>query len=88
MTVELDRPFVWPEEPESYTPWNKEETKMANEDQMEYQRRQGGDRDALAVPDERRVKMREQARALLEGKQTWRPGGGRMAEGVGMYGRR
>ncbi|KAK0344032.1 mitochondrial 54S ribosomal protein YmL41 [Friedmanniomyces endolithicus] len=88
MTVELDRPFVWPEEPESYTPWNKEETKMANEDQMEYQRRQGGDRDALAVPDERRVKMREQARALLEGKQTWRPGGGRMAEGIGMYGRR
>ncbi|KAK0253878.1 mitochondrial 54S ribosomal protein YmL41 [Friedmanniomyces endolithicus] len=88
MMVELDRPFVWPAEPEDYKPWNKEEMKIANEDQAEYQKRAGGDKDTLDVPQERRVKMREQARALLEGKQQWRPGGGRLAEGVGMYDRR
>ncbi|TKA72702.1 hypothetical protein B0A55_06486 [Friedmanniomyces simplex] len=85
MTVELARPFVWPPEPEDYKPWNREENRLSREEQEEMQERAGMTADAMAVPEERRVKLREQARALLEGKQKWRPGGGRIVEGLGMY---
>ncbi|KAK3638636.1 mitochondrial 54S ribosomal protein YmL41 [Elasticomyces elasticus] len=87
MTVELERPFVWPAEPEDFKPWNKEENKMADQEQSAMQERLGGTKDALTIPTERRVKMREQAKALLEGRERWRPGGGRGVEGIGMFSR-
>ena len=74
MTVELERPFVWPEVPEDLAEWNPVENKMASEEQQGMQERMGGASDAMAVTEERRRGMREQAKALLEGRERWRPG--------------
>ncbi|KAK3073607.1 mitochondrial 54S ribosomal protein YmL41 [Teratosphaeriaceae sp. CCFEE 6253] len=87
MTVELERPFVWPAEPEDFKAWNKAENWAAGEEQEAYQERMGSTSDALAVSQERRVRMREQAKALLEGRERWRSGGSASMDGVGMYGR-
>ncbi|EMC91774.1 hypothetical protein BAUCODRAFT_152153 [Baudoinia panamericana UAMH 10762] len=85
MTVELERPFVWPAEPADYTDWNKEEVKMASEQQEEFNESQGRAKDALAVSNEHRSKMREQAKALLEGKVQWRPSASKGGMGLRMY---
>lgn len=74
MTVELERPFVWPEEPRDLSAWNQEEVKMSEEEQERMGEAYGPTGD-LVVNEERRVAMREQARALLEGKERWRAGG-------------
>lgn len=76
MTVELERPFVWPEEPEDYSAWNKQEVEDSEKEQDEFGKKMQRDADTL-VNDERRTAMREQARALLEGKQKWKPQTGR-----------
>ncbi|KAK4544423.1 hypothetical protein LTR36_004314 [Oleoguttula mirabilis] len=81
MTVELERPFAWPERPTDLTPWNKEETTMASEEQQAYGEKVGPQADQKGVGDDRRVAMREQAKALLEGKEKWKPG---LSRGVGM----
>ena len=84
MHVELERPFVWPEEPEDYSPWNKDESKLATEEQREFQMELAPDKDRRAVSDVRREKLREQAKALLEGREKWKPGaamGGSMFSG-------
>ena len=72
MTVELERPFVWPERPESYAEWNKEEVEMASKDQDEYGKTLGRTGDTV-INDDRRKAMKEQAKALLEGKAKWKP---------------
>lgn len=72
MTVQLESPFVWPEEPEDMSAWNVEEVKSRDEEREAAQEREGRTKDTL-VNKERREKMREQAKALLEGKQKWKP---------------
>ncbi|KAK3677946.1 mitochondrial 54S ribosomal protein YmL41 [Recurvomyces mirabilis] len=75
ITVELERPFVWPKMPEDLGEWKPVENKMAGVEQQGMQERMGGASDAFAVEEGRRRGMREQARALLEGREKWRPGG-------------
>ena len=72
MTVELERPFVWPERPEDYTEWNKEEVEMGERDQDEYGMQLSPTADTLVNKD-RRKSLREQAQALLDGKEKWKP---------------
>ena len=72
MTVELERPFVWPEEPEDMSPWNQEQMEASQKMQEERSERDGTRKD-LFVNEDRRKSMREQAKALLEGKVKWKP---------------
>jgi large subunit ribosomal protein L23 len=81
MTVEMERPFVWPEAPSDYSPWNKEQNKMAREESEEMQDKMGASSDAVSVSHEQRKRMREQAIALLEGREKWRPGASGRAAG-------
>lgn len=88
MTVEMEQPFVWPEGPvteEDFKPYNRLENKMAKEENEAHSSRIGPTSDQVGVAEERRVAMREQAKALLEGRERWKPGVGRGA-GV-MYSR-
>ena len=78
MTVELERPFVWPEEPESWAPWNKKEQEMAEEDQQAMMKTLQADADTH-VNEGRRTSLREQAKELLEGKKRWKPMGNRQS---------
>lgn len=72
MTVELVRPFVWPEEPEDgYKDWNRKELADSDEWQKEINEHHGTLKDTI-VNKERRERMREQAKALLEGKAKWK----------------
>ena len=72
MTVELERPFVWPAPPEDYSAWNKKEVEDAEKEQDEFGKKMQSDADTL-VNEDRRKAMREQAQVLLEGKQKWKP---------------
>ncbi|KAI7611635.1 hypothetical protein KC343_g11499, partial [Hortaea werneckii] len=88
MTVELESPFVWPDAPkteEEYQPWNRAEVKKGAEENQEVQERMSPGADQKGVSHERRTAMKEQAKALLEGRERWKPG---MTRGAGvMYGR-
>ena len=84
MTVELEKPFAWPERPTDLKPWKKKENKMAAEEQAALGKRLGNEADQQGVSDERRTSMREQAKALLEGREKWKPG---VSKGVGMLSR-
>ena len=72
MTVELERPFVWPAEPEDMSPWNRKEAKESEEDMAAVRKKMRPEADTL-VNKERRTSMREQAQALLEGRAKWKP---------------
>lgn len=72
MTVELERPFAWPEEPEDYSEWNQSEVEESERDTKKFSEARGPTADTL-VNEDRRKAMREQAKALLEGKQKWKP---------------
>ncbi|KAI5362761.1 Putative ribosomal protein L25/L23 [Septoria linicola] len=81
MTVELARPFVWPEEPEDgYQEWNRKDVKNSDEEQEKFQESLGSVKDTI-VDEERRERMREQAKALLEGKAKWKAPEGRFTKG-------
>nr|POE72421.1 54s ribosomal protein l23, mitochondrial [Quercus suber] len=75
MTVELDKPFVWPERPTDLTEWNKEEFVAGQEAQEDQNSRMGPESDRY-VDEGRKAAMREQAKALLEGREKWKPGFG------------
>lgn len=72
MTVQLVRPFVWPEEPEDFKDWDKENMETSEKEMKKHQEAQGSDKDTL-INEERRIRMREQAKLLLEGKARWKP---------------
>lgn len=74
MTVELERPFAWPEEPESYKAWNMAEYLEANKEGEEMQESIGPAKDQREPSKDVRLSLREQAKKLLEGKEVWRPG--------------
>ena len=61
---------MWPEEPEDLKPWNKQEMEDSVKEGEKLQSRM---MDPTNVNDERRTAMKEQAKALLEGKMKWRP---------------
>ena len=72
MTVELERPFVWPEQLEDMSAFNQDQVQNyeAETKKMQEQRSPTGD---TMVNEDRRVAMREQAKALLEGRAQWKP---------------
>jgi len=72
MTVELEQPFVWPEEPQDLGAWNQQQHMESERESREYGETIGPTRDTY-VDKTRRERMREQAKALLEGREQWRP---------------
>lgn len=75
MTVELERPFVWPAEPENYDAWGKKQTEANTKDNEAIQERMASTGDTIGQSDDARKAMREQAKALLEGRERWKPAG-------------
>jgi len=72
MTVELERPFVWPEPLEDMSSFNQDQVQKYNEETKGMQEKQSPTGDTV-INEERRISMREQAKALLEGKAKWKP---------------
>lgn len=71
MTVTLARPFVWPDPPANFEAWSKKEVELGEKDNEEFNERTGNLSDTW-INEERRVRMREQAEALLQGKAQWK----------------
>lgn len=71
MFVDLARPFVWPPEPEDYSEWNQETVRTSDKEQDEMQKKMTSTADEL-VDEVRRERMRDQAKALLEGRAQWK----------------
>jgi large subunit ribosomal protein L23 len=65
MTVEMETPFVWPENPESWKPWGKEEKEQQTKDAM---RIYGGD--AVKARKHEMEDLRAQAKEMLGWKKT------------------
>ncbi|KAI4130860.1 MAG: hypothetical protein LQ338_001537 [Usnochroma carphineum] len=74
MTVEMPTisPFVWPEAPTDFSPWDKEAQEKAEEARDEEQKLMGPE--GRTAPKADAKKLREQAEELLKGKRAWRPG--------------
>jgi len=70
MTIEMERPFVWPEEPENFDLWDKETYQAANTNRDDDEGSQGPDAVLQRPRDSRSIAA--QAKALLEGKERWR----------------
>ncbi|EHL00218.1 Ribosomal proteins S24e, L23 and L15e [Glarea lozoyensis ATCC 20868] len=71
MMVEMDKPFAWPQEPEDFSPWDKERydaIKQMQEDSRETQKL-----DYVTKPTAERKSIAEQAKELLEGDEKWGP---------------
>lgn len=73
MTVELEEPFAWPQPPQDFEDWSKVDFQLAEKEQADYGERLSPTKDTY-VDKGRRERMREQAKALLEGREVWRPG--------------
>lgn len=65
MTVEMDRPFVWPEEISDLEPWSKKTFDLAQDEQRNYVQSIDTLKDTR-IDEDHRVAMREQARDLLK----------------------
>lgn len=75
MTVELESPFVWPSTPtkeQLNEQWSKDTHEQARKDNDRYAEMRGRLADA-AVDRGERISMREQAKALLERREQWKP---------------
>lgn len=76
MTVELVQgvpgqgPFVWPAEPEDYTPWGKDQYEKASKEQKEKQERQSPQGNKMWP--ENTESLARQARQLLDGDTRWK----------------
>ncbi|KAF1965510.1 hypothetical protein BU23DRAFT_545830 [Bimuria novae-zelandiae CBS 107.79] len=75
MTVELERPFVWPEDPSDWTPWGNEEKRQNTRQSLQAQ----GVRDAENQREEAR-ELRRQAVRVLQGKGPREVGGEKVKE--------
>lgn len=74
MTVEMpaSAPFVWPEAPTDFSPWDQEAQKKAEEAQDKEQDARSPR--GISMPKPGGEELRKQAEELLAGKRTWRPG--------------
>lgn len=70
MTVELLRPFVWPEQPADLNGWGYDSLKKQDKEGELMQKTMSSTGDTV-INKERREKLREQAQALLDGKVKW-----------------
>ncbi|KAI9751217.1 MAG: hypothetical protein M4579_006149 [Chaenotheca gracillima] len=70
MTVEMDSPFVWPPEPEDFTPWDQERYRRVEEEQK-------AERDAMMPDTPKKTPERDtiakQAKRLLKQQEEWKP---------------
>ncbi len=65
-------PFVWPEAPTDFSPWDQEaEQKAAEAQDKEHDITSGR---AVTMPKPGAGELRKQAEELLAGKRKWRPG--------------
>jgi len=71
MTVEMEQPFAWPEEPKDFSPWDKQTYEAAQKDRESLQDTLRPD--YAQQPTKERASIAEQAQALLQGKEKWRP---------------
>lgn len=72
MTVELERPFVWPEPPKDFADWNAKTKSSSDAFQRKESEAQGSNTDLMENTD-RRTSLKQQARELLEGRARWKP---------------
>ncbi|WEW60947.1 mitochondrial 54S ribosomal protein YmL41 [Emydomyces testavorans] len=72
MTVEMIEPFVWPEAPTDFSPWERDAFFEAKKMQEDFQESQTPD--ALTkAPERQRGLLAEQVKRLKEGKESWQP---------------
>lgn len=78
MTVELEKPFVWPDPPEDFTKWDKERYDLMfnkNEDQKVMERRNADAsykrRPVYFADRPENTSLRRQAERLLRGEVKW-----------------
>lgn len=71
MFVELESPFVWPKEPETFEEWDKKTFEAAKEDQEASQAVL--DPATKKKPSLERDSIKEQAKAFLDGEEEWQP---------------
>ncbi|OCL01510.1 hypothetical protein AOQ84DRAFT_350555 [Glonium stellatum] len=69
MTVEMDKPFVWPEQPENMDAWSKE----AHNAMTKTQQRQDTPEAQRDDHNEMAEALSRQAKDLLAGKSKWKP---------------
>jgi len=69
MTVEMDRPFVWPKDPESWEAWNKDIYNELQDDADNRDKPQTMKKEAKKEMGT----LANQARDLLQGKKKWKP---------------
>ncbi|RJE23585.1 hypothetical protein PHISCL_04085 [Aspergillus sclerotialis] len=72
MTVELVEPFVWPDPPEDYSPWDRDIFLNNRKWQDEYRDVRGQDSFKKPNPTARTT-FTEAAKEILDGKKVWRP---------------
>lgn len=70
MFVELEKPFVWPEEPKTFEDWDKKTFDAAQEDQKAMM--DTINPESKKKPSKDRLSMREQAKLLLDGEEEWK----------------
>ncbi|KAN0096834.1 hypothetical protein V8E51_015639 [Hyaloscypha variabilis] len=71
MMVEMERPFVWPEEPKEFDMWDKSTFDAAQKDRE--MQEETFRPDFREKPSRERASIAEQAKALLSGEERWRP---------------
>ncbi|KAF2869853.1 mitochondrial ribosomal protein subunit L23 [Massariosphaeria phaeospora] len=64
MTVEMEKPFVWPADPEDWEPWGKKEFEQQRQDAL----KMGGVKERAEEQRAAMLKLKEQAKAVLEGR--------------------
>ncbi|KAK2850719.1 hypothetical protein FQN49_005387 [Arthroderma sp. PD_2] len=72
MTIEMTEPFVWPEEPKDFAPWERDTFFEAKKMQEDYQESQSHDA-PMKAPTRKRELLAEQAKEMLSGKEHWQP---------------
>jgi len=71
MLVELEKPFVWPEEPQDFDSWDQKTYKSVKEYQEKM--RDSMSPDSNEKPTGDRESIAEQAKILLRGEAKWKP---------------
>lgn len=70
MTVEMERPFVWPDEPEDFKAWDQKTHRLVEEYQEEAGKRMDP-RQAKMEADPERESIAVQAKRILRGEDPW-----------------
>ncbi|KAI1916611.1 mitochondrial 54S ribosomal protein YmL41 [Ophidiomyces ophidiicola] len=72
MTVEMTEPFIWPEEPKDFAPWERDTYFEAKKMQEDFQESRSPDA-VLKAPEKQRELLADQAKRVKEGMEPWQP---------------